>query len=262
MGGKRPGEKLGNSLAWSGAFHVTLAALFVVSAFLSHRGEMWGGSGEGSPVQVSLVGSLPAVPLPAPSTVTTSRVVDTTHGLYKSQPPPKIPFEQRATKLPEFNKEKRPIWKSPRKSRILENKAQPPPNAIPYGQGGPPAVPYSPSTFKLGQNTAAGMSMGGPAGGFGQQFPWYVEAVQRRVSSNWLQATVDPTVQWAPRAVVDFQILSDGTVVNVQIMKSSGYPSVDQSAVRAILASSPLNPLPGAYTGSVVNVEFWFDFRR
>jgi len=127
MGGKRPGEKLGNSLVWSGALHAALAVLFVVSAMLSHRGEMWGGSGEGEPVQVSLVGSMPAVPLPAPSTITTSRVVDTTHGLYKSQPPPKVPFEPQATKLPEFEKEKRPIWKSPRKSRILQNKAQPPP---------------------------------------------------------------------------------------------------------------------------------------
>ena len=200
--------------------------------------------------------------MPAPDTVTTSRVVDVTHGLYKSEPPPKVPFEPQATKLPEFTKEKRPVWKSPRRSKILQNKAQPPQNAVPYGQGGTPAVPYSPSTFTMGQNTQAGMSLGGPAGSFGQLFPWYVQAVQRRVSSNWLQSTVDPTVQWAPRAVIDFEILRDGTIVNIQVMKSSGYASVDASAVRAITMSSPVNPLPGGYSGSYVNVEFWFDFRR
>lgn len=233
----------------------------MVSALLSHRGEMWGGGGgEGAAVQVRLVGSLPGIPLPTPEAVTQSRVVDVTHGLYKSEPPPKIPLEPKATQLPEFMKEKRPVWKTPRKSKVLENKAQPPPNAIPYGQGGAPAVPYS--TFAMGQNTQGGLSMGGPAGGFGQLYPWYVEAVRRRISSNWLQATIAPTVQWAPRAVIDFEILRDGTIVNIQLMKSSGYSSVDASAVRAVQSSSPLNPLPGAYKGSHVNVEFWFDFRR
>jgi protein TonB len=262
-GPKRLGEKLGRSLAWSGVFHFVLASLFVVSALLSHRGEMWGGAGSGGgAVQVSLVGSLPAIPLPSPDAVTVNRVVDMTKGLYKSEPPPEIPYEPEATKLPEFMQEKRPKWITPRKSKLLENKATPPQNAVPYGQGGAPAVPYSNSTFTMGQNTQGGLNMGGPAGGFGNMFPWYVEAVQRRVSSNWLQSTVEPTVQWAPRAVIDFEILRDGTIVNVQVMKSSGYPSVDASAVRAIRLSSPLNALPGGYSGSYVNVEFWFDFRR
>lgn len=223
---------------------------------------MWGGGGGagGGAVHVTLVGSLPAIPLPTPPAVTTSRVVDVTHGLYKSEPPPKIPFEQKSIKLPRFLKEKRPVYKTPRPSKILKNKAQPPTNAVPYGQGGTPQVPTS--TFTVGQNTQGGMNLGGPGGNFGQRFRWYVEAVQRRVSSNWLQATVNPTIQSAPRAVIDFEILRDGTIVNIQIMQSSGYPSVDASAVRAIQASSPLRPLPGAYTGSYVNVEFWFDFRR
>ncbi len=259
----RPGEKLGHSLAWSGVFHVLLIGAFVVSALLSHRGEAWGGGGgEGGVVQVSLVGSMPAIPMPTPPTVTTSRVVDVTRGLYKSQPPPKVPFQPKATKLPQFLKEKRPVWTSPRKSRILKNKAKPPKNAVPYGQGGSPNVPYSSSTFTINKKTQGGLSLGGPGGGFGQRFPWYVAAVQRRVSSNWLQATVDPTVQWAPRAVIDFEILRNGDIVNIQVVKSSGYQSVDASAVRAIQSSSPLNPLPGAYPGSYVNVEFWFDFRR
>jgi protein TonB len=274
----RPGEKLGNSLIWSGAFHVFLAAMFVISAIYSNRGAMWGGgSGGGGAIQVSLVGSLPAIPLPSPTAVTSSRVVDATHGLYKSEPPPKIPYEPKAVQLPRFTKEKRPVYKSPRPSKLLKNKAQPPRNAVPYGQGGAPQAPYSPltqpqntqgaaqapySTFTMGQSTQGGLNLTGPGGGFGQRFPWYVEAVQRRVSSNWLQATVDPTIQSAPRAVIDFEILRDGTIVNVQVMQSSGYSSVDASAVRAIESSSPLAPLPGGYTGSYVNVEFWFDFHR
>ncbi len=222
---------------------------------------MWGGSGAGGgAVQLKLVGSLPAIPMPSPSAVTASRVVDLTKGLYKSEPPPKIPFDPNAVKLPQFLKDKRPVYKTPRRSKILEDKTQPPPNAVPYGQGGAPQVPYS--TFAMGQGSQGSLSLGNPGGGFGQRFPAYVAAVRRRVSSNWLQSTVNPTVQSAPRAVIDFEILRDGTIVNVQVMQSSGYPSVDASAVRAIEASSPLSPLPGGYSGSNVNVEFWFDFRR
>jgi len=89
-----------------------------------------------------------------------------------------------------------------------------------------------------------------------------VEAVQRRISSNWLQSTVDPTVRWAPRAVVTFQILRDGSAANIQVLQSSGNASVDASAVRAIHDSSPMQRLPSEYPGSNVSVEFWFDFRR
>jgi TonB family protein len=107
------------------------------------------------------------------------------------------------------------------------------------------------------------MSFGGQGGGdFSGRFPWYVEAVRRRVSSNWIQSTVEPAVRWAPRAVVSFQILRDGGITNIQVLKSSGNDSVDRSAIRAIQSSSPLERLPNEYGGSYVLVEFWFDFRR
>jgi TonB family protein len=62
--------------------------------------------------------------------------------------------------------------------------------------------------------------------------------------------------------VVTFQILPNGTIANVQVLRSSGNPSVDYSARRAVLDSNPLERLPAGYGGSNVSVEFWFDFRR
>ncbi len=82
------------------------------------------------------------------------------------------------------------------------------------------------------------------------------------MSSNWLQSTIDPSVRWAPRVVVTFQILPDGSVANLEILRSSGIASVDNSARRAILDSSPLERLPAGYSGNQVSVEFWFEFRR
>ncbi len=230
----------------------------LVSSLYSHRGDLWGGPGGGA-VSIGLVGSLPGIPLPKPDVVTTSRVVDETKGLYKSEPKPVEPPTE-ATPIPKFEKKKPPRYVT-RPSRVLENPAEPPPNAVPYGQGGAPSVPYT--SFAMGAGTQAGLGMSGAGGGnFGSRFPWYVEAVQRRISSNWLQSTVDPMVRWAPRVVVTFQILRDGSVTNIQLLRSSGNASVDASAVRACHDSSPLERLPSEYPGSNVSVEFWFDFRR
>jgi periplasmic protein TonB len=245
------------------AFHLFLLASLAVSTLLSHRGETWGGAGGEGSINMNLVGSIPAVPLPKPDVVTTNRTVDTTKGLYTEEPQPKTkpPEDQHPLYIPQFDRYKEPKYTPSRPSKVLPNPTQTPPNAIPYGHGGAPQIPYT--SFVLGQATPGGMGISGTSGGaFGTQFPWYVEAVQRRVSSNWLQATVDPTISWAPRCVVNFEILRDGTITNIQLTQSSGNQSVDMSAVRAVHSSNPLDRLPPEYRGSYVNVEFWFDFKR
>jgi protein TonB len=197
--------------------------------------------------------------------VTTNRVVDETKGLYKAEPKPKPKAPPPdAAQLPQFTKEKQPHYVT-RPSKTLEDTTPPPENAVPYGQGGSPAVPYSQGQFTLGAGgaTSAGMGFSGQGGGdFAGHFSWYVDAVRSRVSSNWLQSTVDPSLRWAPRAVVTFDILRNGAVANVQILQSSGNASVDASAMRAIQGSNPMQPLPNEYGGNKVSVEFWFDFRR
>jgi len=258
-----PGLK--GPLLWSLILHSALFGSLAVSTFLSHRGDLWGGPGGGGAVSVKLVGGLTGVPLPRPETVTESRVVDESKGLYKSEPKPKPPKEipKDATPIPKFTKEKQPYYVT-RPSKTLEDTTPPPENAVPYGQGGSPAVPYTQFGMGAGGATAAGMQFGGPGGGgdFGGRFSWYVDAVRNRVASNWLQSTIDPSLRWAPRAVVSFDILRNGAVANIQILQSSGNASVDTSAMRAIQGSNPMQALPNEYSGNKVSVEFWFDFRR
>jgi periplasmic protein TonB len=267
----QPAPTLKGPLGYSVAFHLILFAAFISSAIFARQGETWGGAGGQGTINVNLVGSVPAIPLPKPDVATNSRVVDNTKGLYQTEvqpkdipaPQPKAvppPDESKAIYLPKFNKYKEPEYLG-KPSKVLPNNAPTPKNAIPYGNGGSPQVPTS--TFMLNQATRGGMGISGSSGGsFGSQFPWYVEAVQRRVSSNWLESTVDPSISFAPRCVATFTILRDGTVTNIQITQSSGNQSVDTSAVRAIQNSSPLDRLPSEYGGSSVNVEFWFDFHR
>lgn len=262
VAGRAPADSLSKPLWFSVVFHIVLIGSLVVSGYLSRRGESWGGPG-GS-MSVGVVGNVPGVPMPRPETMTPNRVVDETKGLYKNEPPPEVkqpPPDAEA--IPKFMKNQPPKYIS-KPSKVLENKTVPPPNAVPYGVGGAPSVPYSSPSFAMGQGNAQGsMQFGGQGGGeFGSRFPWYVEAVQRRVSSNWLQSTVDPGISFAPRLVATFDILRDGTITNIQITKSSGNYSVDNSAVRAIQNSNRVNPLPPEYSGSKVSVEFWFDFHR
>jgi TonB family protein len=254
-------DNLKKPLVWSLGFHMILFGSLGVSTLLSHRGETWGGSGGDNAVTVGLVAKLPGIMLPRPEAVTTSRVVDETKGLYKSEPQPKPRELAPDTKtIPQFKKEKTPHYIT-RPSKVLEDPTPPPTNAVPYGGGGSPALPYS--NFAVGGATKGGMEFSGPGGSdFAGRFSTYVQGLQNRISSNWLQSTVDPSVRWAPRSMYTFQILRDGTVTNVQMTTSSGNRSVDNSALRAILNSSPVSPLPSNYSGNIVTVEFWFEFRR
>jgi TonB family protein len=260
------------------ALHGCVLVLALVGNFIEGRENSWGGPG--GAVSVGVVGSLPAIPLPSLNQETPNRVVDNTKGLYQSEAkaPPVIPPD--ATEIPQFLKNKPPKLVAPKKpaeaapppepkynsrpSRLLENNAPPPANAVPYGGGGSPSVPRS-GAFPMGTSgtTQAGLSFSGVGSGdFGSRFSWYVTAVQQRISGNWLQSTIDANVSWAPRVVVTFDILRDGTITNVQVTQSSNNYSVDSSAMRAVQQSNRLMALPAAYGGSRVSVEFYFDYRR
>ena len=103
---------------------------------------------------------------------------------------------------------------------------------------------------------------GGGGGDFGSRYAWYVRVVQQKVSENWLKYEVDPGISDARRVYVTFDIKRDGQPTNVQIEQSSGVPSLDQSAVRALQRIDTFGPLPPDYSAGKVSVEFWFDYKR
>ena len=198
----RPPDTLTRPLWLSVAFHVALVVFLMIEGFYSQRGASWGGPG--GAITVGIVGNVPGIPMPRPEVVTPNRVVDESKGLYKSEPPPEVKQKPPdAVPMPKFMQAK-PVPKYvTRPSKILENKTPPPTNAVPYGGGGAPAVPYTSFAMGSGAGTQAGLGFNGVGGGdFGSRFSWYVEAVQRRVSGNWLQSSIDPGVSVAPRVVV------------------------------------------------------------
>src|SRR5262249_43600304 len=141
---ERPDDTLKIPLSLSVGMHTVLAALLIYSGWRAQTGDLWGGPGGGS-ITVGLVGNVPGIPMPRPEVESPSRVVDESKGLYKAEEPPEIkqPPPPDMIALPKFKLEKPQPKYNTRKSKLLENPTPPPENAVPYGHGGAPTVPYT-----------------------------------------------------------------------------------------------------------------------
>jgi protein TonB len=218
----------------------------------SLHGESWGGTGSsgGDALSVTLV-SRAAVPLPLPSEESQNIVANESKGLSESE---KRQPETNAVALPEHD-----TAKPERNQRKTAQEKPPPPNQVPFGQGGPVSGPYG--VFNA-NGARGGFSLTGGGSDFGSRYGWYVDVVRRKVSENWLRYEVDPSISSARRVYITFEITRAGEPVNIQLSQSSGIPSLDQSAVRALQRIDTFGSLPPDYSGSRVAVEFWFDYKR
>jgi protein TonB len=248
-------DRWGRNLAWSAALHIAIAGSIVVYAVVGPggHGSTWGAGGGGDAMGVTLVSS---VPLPASSVQTQNVLANESKGLTQSLPKTQEK-EPEAIPIADKNAKRKP---KPRSSE--SQKAEPEEeasNVVPFGEGGPVSGPYG--AFNAG-GAKGGFGFTGGGGDFGSRFAYYVRVVQQKVSENWLKYEVDPRITDARRVYVTFDIKRDGHPTNVQIEQSSGVPSLDQSAVRALQRIDTFGPLPQDYSESKVSVEFWFDFKR
>ena len=248
---------LAGPLALSAGLHLAFTGLIIVFAVMlpGRRGDTWGAGGGGDAIGVSIVSN---VPLPASPVETQNVLANESKGLTQSLPEEKQK-EPEAIPIPDKNAKTKP------KPVTTSSKAKTPPppepetNEVPFGKGGPVSGPYG--SFSAG-GAKGGFGFEGGGGDFGSRFAWYVRVVQQKVSENWLKYEIDPSIHQANRVYLVFDINRSGQPVNVQIEQSSGVPSLDQSAVRAIQRIDTFGPLPGDYSGNRVTVEFWFDYKR
>jgi protein TonB len=267
-------------LVYSAFLHGALALAIGLSAWYQYRGNQWAsvGGNQGNDVKVNLVPSA-GIPMPKPDMTADSHAVDPTKGLYKEEPKaPEIPeIPKDALEIPKFKEEQpakpKPVVHpdkefkdEPRKkpvvhpSKVFEDLRPTPNNAVKYGKGGTPNMPTGYSNTPGA--TAGGVQIQSPGGGdFATRYGWYVEAVRRKIGSNWNLFEIDPAVRSARRAksVLTFTINRDGSVKNIRMEQSSGNQSMDISAQRALASATPMPPLPNDYSGAYVNVNFDFD---
>ncbi len=258
-------EHWASSLGASTALHVALTAVIMFSGWIGfhHSGENWGGetSGGGGAMSATLVS---AVPLPHPPVESKNVLANESKGLAETVPAVKETPPPDAIAIPD--KEVKPKKKNEKAPTPRDVKKTPPPpveeakNVVPYGEGGPVSSMYSNSgtNFAMG-NTKGGLSMGSGGGDFGNRFSYYVDAVRRKVTENWLRYEIDPHTPPGKRTYITFDINRDGSPSNVRVEQSSGIPSLDISATRALQRIDTFGPLPGGYSGNRVSVEFWFE---
>jgi periplasmic protein TonB len=258
------GERFDRWLVASVCLHGALFTLVIFSpklfpSFQSNWGSPAGGAGG---INAKIVDSISGVPLPKPEVVQEKAPANESPGFYKTEEAPPPPPPDKAELIPET---KAPIKTTPPakppKPAVTPKAAKapepPPSNAIPYGEGGRPAMAYG--QFSTGAG-AAGIGFGDAT--FGDRYGWYVEAITRAVSQNWLKSMVDARITRAPRVYLSFDIARNGKISNLGVQQSSGIPTLDRSAQRAVLASDPLPALPSDYRGGSVSVQFYFEYSR
>ncbi|MGA2960356.1 MAG: TonB family protein [Candidatus Korobacteraceae bacterium] len=247
-------------LTISAVLHVALfGSIFFYAAFFAGRsGGSWGNSGDGTGNAMSAT-LVTTVPLPAnPQAKPENVLANESKGVTQSVPKPEekdktaIPIPDRNAKTKIKPSKQPPVTPTHEQPREVAKVS----NVVPFGQGGPVSGPYG--TFSAA-GAKGGFGFNGAGGDFGTRFGWYVDAVRRKVSENWMKYEIDPSLSTTRRVYIYFEITRPGAPANIRIEQSSGIPSLDQSALRALQRIDTFGPLPPEYSGNRVAVEFWFD---
>jgi len=232
-------------------FHALLGlSIFALGLVLEPSGKSDWGNNPGDAVVAQLVSGAP-IPIPKPDVQTENIVASESKGVTQTVPQPKPVETEDGITIP--GKVIKPRTEKVLTAANVNPRPTPTPEtAVPYGEGGAVHGPYS--SFSA-PNTRGGFSA--QNSDFGGKYGWYVDAVKRTVQNNWLLYEIDPHIVAPHRAYVDFDVLRDGTPANVHLVQSSGVPTLDQSALRALQRVDRFGALP---EGSRQTFEFWFDY--
>src|SRR5450432_106120 len=247
-------EQWKKPLFLSVGFHVFLTGSILLTAYLlAPRATVNWGQNTGDAVNATLI-SASALPIPH---VDESKniVANDSKGITETKPQPKPAETDDGVSIPNKDVKVKPKPQQ-KQTASVTRPARPTPTpedtAVPYGEKGPVSGPYG--SFSA-PHTEGGFSFQDQS--FGSRFAYYVQHVNQTVSRNWFKVDVDN----AKRVYVIFDITKDCSPTNVRVEQSSGVPSLDQLAMRAVQRSD-FGPLPPEYPGSKVSVEFWFDYTK
>ena len=88
----------------------------------------------------------------------------------------------------------------------------------------------------------------------------YARQVQERVESNWRLPEAQSVLRQKGWVSIHFNVQKNGAITDLEVIRSSGIPSYDQSALNAMLSSNPLPPLPREVTLPKISGTFRFFF--
>jgi len=118
---------------------------------------------------------------------------------------------------------------------------------------------------RTGSGGGGSGNLGNPGGGGGApgidalrepDFGPYMRELQRRIKMNW----DPPKGNESKRVVLLFKIAKDGRLLSCRVSKTSGLPSADQAALKAVELTAPFRPLPADFKGQSIDIQFTFDY--
>lgn len=86
----------------------------------------------------------------------------------------------------------------------------------------------------------------------------YARKVQERVQTNWRVPEAQEVLRQKGWVSIRFVIHRDGQVTDLAVLRSSGIPSYDQSALNALRSSNPMPALPTQVTVPQISGTFRF----
>jgi TonB family protein len=99
---------------------------------------------------------------------------------------------------------------------------------------------------------------GGLAGGESDsELAWYRSSVTAALYGNWRRPVLSG-LRETLEVTIEFEILRDGNVRDVRVTATSGVPSLDRSALRAVADAAPLPPVPSHWRDSSIPARFVF----
>ncbi len=238
--------------------HAVVIGGLLGSAWIFHRtGEKWGDKADlAGAVQATMVNSIPLPPRVQPKVdnVLASESPSTV-------PPPPAPRTEppsKPTDIPVVVKQSKQL-----PPKAAERTAPEPPKH-PQPQPSQPDRATSGETAGLRvamtavENRAGTSSTTVADSSFGQRYAYYVRALTQKVAQQWYTQTLD---SGAPghRVTLSFRVGRDGTPSDITVAKPSGDATLDSSAVRALQRIDTFGPLPDGYSGSYINVQYYFE---
>lgn len=89
------------------------------------------------------------------------------------------------------------------------------------------------------------------------EFAYYLQMVRAQIARNWTPPAGSST---GARAEVYFRVTRAGEITGLRLETSSGGDYFDQTALRAVVITQQLPPLPLGYSGADLGIHFGFEY--
>ena len=94
-----------------------------------------------------------------------------------------------------------------------------------------------------------------------ERYVTYAKLIKERIGFHWKYPPDALERLLEGKLMVVFSLARKGEVIQIRLMKNSGYETLDKEAVRAIRAAAPFPPFPGHIRVSRLNIKASFDYR-